>query len=362
MIAGRKCGDEGMAVKMQRIGVVGASSLLGKELSDELGESTLSAAELVLLDEEVVEGQLASAGDEASFIQKLTATSFDGLDFAFFAGTADETKEQWKVARRAGATIVDMTDALEAEPGVLVRAPWLRALLPTGGGTGGVAPDLNTAAVVVADAVALMLALVVVRIHAKLPVTTVVATVMAPASEYGRAAMDELHQQTVSLLSFHDLPREQYDAQVAFNLVPGFGEEAKIRFAEVERRIARHYLAITCGLLPRLELQMVHAPVFHGHTASVLVELKDAASIAQVEEALAGEHVEVVTEESDPPSNLSAAGQRSVLARVRAASSGESTGRRFWLWLATDNLKLAAANAIACAVELKRLRPTGKVQ
>ena len=41
-----------MAGKAQRIGVIGASSLLGKELSEELGESTLSAAELVLLDAE----------------------------------------------------------------------------------------------------------------------------------------------------------------------------------------------------------------------------------------------------------------------------------------------------------------------
>ena len=35
---------------------------------------------------------------------------------------------------------------------------------------------------------------------------------------------------------------------------------------------------------------------------------------------------------------------------------------RFWLWLAADNLKLAALNAIACATELRRLRPSGKVQ
>ncbi len=69
-----------------------------------------------------------------------------------------------------------------------------------------------------------------------------------------------------------------------------------------------------------MDVQVVHAPVFHGHTASVLVELRAAASLGQVEEALAGEHVEVVTEESDPPSNLSASGQRSILARVRSAS------------------------------------------
>ncbi|MEO6966172.1 MAG: hypothetical protein ABI076_09810, partial [Acidobacteriaceae bacterium] len=35
---------------------------------------------------------------------------------------------------------------------------------------------------------------------------------------------------------------------------------------------------------------------------------------------------------------------------------------RFWLWIVADNLKFAAKNAVACALELNRLRPRGKVQ
>jgi aspartate-semialdehyde dehydrogenase len=50
------------------------------------------------------------------------------------------------------------------------------------------------------------------------------------------------------------------------------------------------------------------------------------------------------------------------LARVSAATAGDEPSCRFWLWLAADNLKLAALNAIACANELRRLRPLGKVQ
>ncbi len=229
-----------MAAKTQRVGVIGASSLLGRELSEEIGESALAAAELVLLDDEEAAGQLAAAGDEAAFIQRLSPASFEGLDFAFFAGSPDVTKKHWQSARRAGATIVDLSGALEGEPSVLVRAPWMR----TPGveiAKGSAQPDLNTAAVVAADPAALMLALVAGRIAAKLPVSEVVATVMEPASEYGKQAMDELHQQTVSLLSFHELPREQYDAQVAFNLLPELGQEAKVAFGEVQGRIERHY-------------------------------------------------------------------------------------------------------------------------
>ena len=35
---------------------------------------------------------------------------------------------------------------------------------------------------------------------------------------------------------------------------------------------------------------------------------------------------------------------------------------RLWLWAASDNLRLYAQNAVECALELRKLRPQGKVQ
>src|SRR4051812_3783757 len=102
-----------MAMRLYRIGVVGASSLAGKELADELGESQLAASNVVLLeDDEGAEGQVTSAGEEAAFIQKIEPETFDGMDFAFFTGDAETTKRHWQEARRAGASIVDLTYAL----------------------------------------------------------------------------------------------------------------------------------------------------------------------------------------------------------------------------------------------------------
>ena len=62
------------------------------------------------------------------------------------------------------------------------------------------------------------LALLLERLRQAAPVRFAAATVIVPASEFGRAAMDELHQQTVNLLSFQSLPRAVYDAQAAYNL------------------------------------------------------------------------------------------------------------------------------------------------
>lgn len=353
-----------IAGRPNRIAIVGASSLLGKELSDALAESLLAASDLILLDEEEAAGQVTAAGDEITFIQKIDAESFVGIDFVFFAGDAETTRKYWKTARLAGASIIDMTYALAGEPGVVVRGPWLNAATRTAGEAhpGAQEPDLTTPAVVAAHPAALMLLLVASRLHARRPVRAISATVFEPASEHGQAAMDELHQQTVSLLSFQSLPREQYDAQVAFNLLPSLGNAAKVKLAAARERIADHYATLAAGTAPELALQLVQAPVFHGYVASVLVELQGTASREQMEAAVYGEHVDVVGVDSDPPSNLSAAGQPDVLIQISAASASGGLSSRFWLWMGADNVKLAALDAIACANELGRLRPQGKVQ
>ena len=346
---------------MYRIGIVGATSLLGKELADELQESLLAASDVLLFDEEEASGQVTAAGDEAAVIRQVEPGSFDRMDFVFFAGNREQTAQHWQEARRSGASVVDLSFGLEGERGVLVRAPWVGVTLK--GRAAETQPlNLETSAVIAAHPAAVMLALVAARVSGAMKVRSLATTVVEPASQGGREAMDELHQQTVNLLSFQTLPKEQYDAQVAFNVLPSLGESAKVPLLTTEERIVRHYGQCGQGALPALDLELIQAPVFHGYVASVLLELEDETTAAEIEQALAGDAVDVVSDESDPPSNLSAAGQEDILVRVRATAGASGKGRRFWLWLAADNLKLAALNGIACASELRRFRPRGKVQ
>jgi aspartate-semialdehyde dehydrogenase len=355
-----------MADGMYRIGIVGAASLKGKELADELQDSLLAASDFVLFDDEEAAGQVAAVADEPAFIQRIEPGSFARMDFVFFAGDAETTLEHWQTARKAGASIVDMSYALEGERGVLVRAPMAMrsgTAVRAEGQVRGSGPNLETTAVVAAHPAATMLVLVMSRLQAAMRVRSVAVTLVEPASEHGREAMDELHQQTVNLLSFQTLPKDQYDAQVAFNVLPSLGAGSKVKLSETEERIARHYALLGGGGLPALDLELVQAPVFHGYVASAMLELEQDVTVTQIESALAGESIDIVVDEGDPPSNLSAAGQEDVMIRVRGSGTDRNrAGRRFWLWLAADNLKLGALNAISCANELKRLRPQGKVQ
>jgi aspartate-semialdehyde dehydrogenase len=339
-----------------KIAIAGASTLVGRELKDALSESPLAAANFVLLDEEEAQGKLDQVGDEITFVQAIAPDAFDRMDFTFFCGTEDLTRKHWRDALRAGSTVLDLSGTLDQEAGVVVRAPLLDSEAAT--------VDLFTPAVVPAHPAALALALVIERLQKAAPARITFATLLQPASEFGRAALDELHQQTMSLLSFQGLPRNLYDAQAAYNLLAGLGESAKVSLGAVEARVRRHYAALSAGRWPTLALQVVHAPVFHGHAFSIAIELEKPVEIAALEEALGGGRLDLVLEETDSPSNLAATGQDDVLVRLRPELGARNSSQisRLWLWAASDNLRLQAQNAVACAMDLRRLRPRGTVQ
>lgn len=352
----------------QKIAIIGAASILGKELNEALVDSAFAGANFSLMDDESQLGQLEAVGDEVTFIQRIEPSSFDGADFVFFAGAQDVTRNHWKSAQKAGASIIDLSYALEAEPGVVVRAPWVVPPITPGAedirSDGGIL-NLTTQAVVPAHPVAVALGLIMARSQELGVVGSGSATVLEPASEYGHAALDELHQQTVGLLNFQGTPKAVYDTQVAFNVSPVFGAEAKADLRASEARMRRHYdLLADDDNLPKVGIQVLHAPVFHGHGISLALEFDHPLRLDHLEAALSGEHVDVVMgdAESDVPNNLNTVGQGDVMVRVRTADGSSQPANRFWIWASLDNLKFTALNAVACALELRKLRPQGKVQ
>src|ERR1700684_1208864 len=68
------------------IAIVGAASIRGKQLNEALTESSFASAEFALMDDQQALGQLEAVGDEVTFIQPITAGSFERIDFTFFRG------------------------------------------------------------------------------------------------------------------------------------------------------------------------------------------------------------------------------------------------------------------------------------
>src|SRR5207245_4933155 len=107
------------------------------------------------------------------------------------------TRSNWKTVQKAGSAIVDLSFALEDVPEAMLRAPWIERQLGQ-----VLTPELQPRPVVIAHPAAVVLALLLLRVQKANAVKRVVATVFEPASEHGQKGMDELHEQTVNLLSF----------------------------------------------------------------------------------------------------------------------------------------------------------------
>src|SRR5580698_11349595 len=237
-----------------------------------------------------------------NFIQSIRADQFERVDFAFFASGARSTRSNWKTAHDLGDTIVDLSYALEDEPGASVRSHWIERQ------TGQpIAPELQPGPVVVAHPAATVLSMLSLRSEKAGKIQRMIATVFEPASENGQKGMDELHEQTVNLLSFQELPKNVFDIQVAFNMAARYGQRSDLALEAVSQRIRKHYKTIASGAIEPA-LQVLQAPVFHGHGFSVYLKLEKPVALADLSQALTGEHVIVSGSPEDTPTNVSAAG------------------------------------------------------
>jgi len=336
------------------VALVGASALKGKEVRDVLSERSFPSINIKLLDEEDVLGQLEQVNDEPTFIQGVSPEQLEGVDFAFL--TADESyiAKTWAFVRDSGSEIIDLSYALENNTDIVLRAPWVEREL---GRTHEVA--LQSAPVAIAHPAAVVMALLLARLQKASPVKLASAVIGQPASEYGRRGMDELHDQTVNLLSFQPMPTAVFGTQVCFNQFVQPVEGAHPTLREVESRIVRHFKAIAQDEISQPVVLLVQAPVFHGYTVAMFIQTSKAVTVAKLETALAGPHITVTSEPDEFPSNVNIAGSSEILASVRADGAGRNG---YWVFAACDNLRVSALQAVECAEEMVQTRPRGQLQ
>ena len=341
-----------------RVAIVGASSLRGKELKLVLEERNFPASDIVLLDEPVVAGTLTEAGGEPTFIRALDEESFEGARFAFFAGSQMDAEQNWKAAQRSGAIVIDLTGALAASGQSTSWIPALSTvLLPhpgshatEGAASGSHAANRATSNCYSSPGSGVIVACTVAAALSKLSPTRTVLLLFPPVSERDQAGVDELESQTANLLSFRPIAQPVFDAQVAFNLLAGYGEECKPTLAELRAAIARDTSEYLAGRVAVPALQLVQAPVFYGYAVAAYAEFASPPQREQLEAAFASLGVKVGVAGDPAPTNVSVAGENEIhIARVEP---DPSVAGGVWIWGVADNLRLAAVNAVRIAEEL----------
>jgi len=329
--------------------LVGSDSLLGREIRDVVATSTTGIGLRLIAGDEEQAGALTRIGDEPAVVGGLDAESLADARAIFLAASQETSRKALELAGDPpDAAIIDLTYAAEERPDARLRAPLLEAGMDT--------EEYRDAAVhVIAHPAAIAIALFLRRLHTNDPVRRSIVHIFAPASEHGAPGVEELQQQTVSLLSFKSMPKTIFDAQSSFAMLPKYGEEAPVPLEESELRIERH-LATLLDLpgdgegAPMPSLRVIQAPVFHGYSFSAWVEFEGNPGVEALENSLQVESIDVRGAELDPPNNVGQAGQSGI--SVGAILPDRNDAEAVWFWFVADNLRLAAENAVAVAREL----------
>lgn len=321
--------------------IIGAETLVARELRELLG-ALRPSPEVRLLSGEAGSVKLARDEEgEAIVLAPFDRSAFEDAKVVFLAGAAESSSKALELASEAGTRIIDLTGALEDHPRARLRAPQLEDETRR--------PD--DAIHVVAHPAAVTLAIFFRRLYPKFGVERCLVEIFEPASERGKAGLKELQAQTVNLLSFKPLPKAVFDAQLGFNLLAAYGEDAPHGLDRTEAMIDRHLttlLLISSGMaVPSLRL--IQAPVFHGHSFSVWMEFSGAPGAAAIEEALASAQIDVRRSGEEPPNNVAAAGESGLI--VGGIRADRNHPRAFWFWLVSDNLRTMAETAVAVARE-----------
>lgn len=325
----------------ETIALVGSESLLGREVREVFGETSLGEHLRLLAGDGEEENRITEIGGEAAILSKLDPEELEDAAVVILAGAQDSSKTA--LSADLSGLVIDLTGAAEEDPESRVRAPQIEP--------SGFRPEIDGPQIA-AHPAAIVIALVLTRLHRAFPVARSIIHVFEPASERGKSGIDELQRQTVSLLSFQQMPKEVFGAQLSFNLLSKLGEEAAVQLHEVEDRIDRHLATLLENAdtgVPMPSLRLMQAPVFHGYSLSFWIEFEEGPEINALEEALAGEWIEVRTGDVEAPDNAGIAGQSGIA--VGAITPDRNSGDAVWLWVAADNLRMIAETAALIARE-----------
>lgn len=314
------------------VAVVGAG-LVGDRLVAELRRRDFPLRELRILARSARRSVLAGEEFEVGVAEP---EAFEGVDFAFFAGTEGEKGAAVQLAQEAisrGAIVIDNGSDFRLDPDVPLVVPEVNADALKG--HNGLIANANCSTTQMVVALA--------PLAREFGLKKVVVSTYQAVSGSGRSGVEALENGR----------EDVYPKPIAGNAIPLIGSIGADGYSTEETKMREESRKILS--LPDLEVfaTTVRIPVHTGHAESVYVETEREATLEEVLEALRSARGVVFSGDKDDfPTPLEAAGEPGTyVGRVRVE------GNVIQFWCVADNLlKGAATNAVQIAESLIGVR------
>ena len=327
-----------------KVAIVGVTGNVGREMLNTLSERNFPVSEVYAVASPKSAGRDVSFGEDNILkVQNLEKFSFKGVDIVLASAGSKVSKEFVPRATKADAVVIDNSSLFRMDKDVPLVVPEVnpgdiklykkRGIIAN--------PNCSTIQMVVA----------LKPLHDIAPIKRVVVSTYQSVSGAGKAAMDELFNQTRAIYANGAPERNVFSKQISFNVIPQIDvfmddgytkEEWKMRVET--RKIMGDDIEVTATC--------VRVPVFVCHSEAVNIEFKKPISVAQARKALQKAPGVVVVDKHDPESGFvtpaEVSGEDAVyVSRIR---KDETVKYGLSLWVVADNLrKGAATNAVQIA-------------
>ena len=316
-----------------KIGIVGATGAVGRQMIDCLIERNMNVEELRLF------ASSSSAGKKIDFkgneitIQEVKDGCFEGLDYVLGAVGNELSKQYWPLIQRSNAVFVDNSSAFRMEDDVPLVVPEINgedALKHK-----GLIANPNCSTIITMMAVA--------PINRLSKIRYMYASTYQAVSGAGIKGFEELEEQIEKLKNNESFEPKVFRKQIAFNCIPEIGSYLDNGYTTEEMKMQNEGSKILH--LPELKVSCtcVRVPVYRSHAISVDLVTEDKLDLEEVRKAING--FENVEYKEDIPTQAEVSDKDIVYAGRLRRDLCNDNGLN--LWCCGDQIrKGAATNAV----------------
>ncbi|NRA43660.1 MAG: aspartate-semialdehyde dehydrogenase [Oligoflexales bacterium] len=325
-----------------RIGVVGATGAVGREMIEELAESSLTSdVKVELFASPRSEGETIAYRGETLKVNAYSLEKVKGCDYILMSAGGTFSKAHSPAISSQDSVVIDNSSAFRMDPKIPLIIPEVNGDVLQGFTQGIIAnPNCSTIQMLVA----------INPLKLKFGLKMIVVATYQSVSGSGQKGIKELSDQLQDYLKFEKPNHVLYPQPIASNVLSAIGPFEDGQNCEEELKMVNETHKILG--LPGLPVLATSArvPVFACHSEAINVQLGREADLEEVKQAFKqapGLIYNETTSQSELPSPFHCTGKKEVfVARLRTLF-GEPRSEWFQFWNVADNLKKGAAtNAV----------------
>jgi aspartate-semialdehyde dehydrogenase len=319
-----------------KIAIVGATGLVGKEMTRVLEESSLKVSEFIPVATDRSYGKTVIFNGRSFPVIGFKEALGKKPHLAIFSAGATASLELAPLFAKSGTTVVDNSSAWRKDPSIPLVVPEINASMLGKEHKIIANPNCST----------IQMVMVLAPLHEKYRIKRVVVATYQSVTGSGVRGMDQLDKERKG-----DFSNPYYPHRIDLNLIPHGGAFLEDGYTTEEEKLQFETCKILGDQSVKVTATVVRVPVYGGHSEALNIEFENIVEPEQARDTLASFPGIVV--EDDPQNNLypmpaNARGRNEVfVGRIR---KDHTVKHGLNVWVVSDNLrKGAATNAIQIA-------------